>query len=415
MTRGAWSQTRRCDEDPRRQRSARRSVASPLRPRLPERSEARRSRARVQAAAISPAFAPKTPLLAAGTGGSRSEARGHAPSRPHRAQLTARARLLVVTALLLVALSASWIAHNGPPSSAPKPAPVQSYALRSRSRRRAPRRPRDLAVRDRAMEQRRREPGAMRLGVTSLDGNICTNAGARRTRSTIVRSRIIDVYWIAPSSGVFALSTMSRSCFLHSEASPGMRLSSGDQLSAHVAVLADAPHPGLGVEEERLVAGRVARRSEEHHAVAEREIARREHDFVDVERRSCRRARTRPRWIGCRSSQSSHSVRGARSFAFGKRAACGRPRCRAGREVLRVEVIERDVVDVARRMPMRASCASSGSNSCARTLEMRLPNCSMRRAKNRRRPRPSTSVGLKRRFLSSPCLQELHEQSSDAS
>ena len=37
-------------------------------------------------------------------------------------------------------------------------------------------------------------PGASALGVTSLDGNICTNAGARRTRSTIVRSRIIDVY-----------------------------------------------------------------------------------------------------------------------------------------------------------------------------------------------------------------------------
>ena len=70
------------------------------------------------------------------------------------------------------------------------------------------------------------------LGVTSLEGNICTNAGARRTRSTMVRSRIIDVYCNAPYSGVFALSTTSRSCFLQKKESPLMRLSSGDQLSA---------------------------------------------------------------------------------------------------------------------------------------------------------------------------------------
>jgi hypothetical protein len=37
-------------------------------------------------------------------------------------------------------------------------------------------------------------PGESALGVTSLDGNICTKAGARLTRSTTVRSRIIDVY-----------------------------------------------------------------------------------------------------------------------------------------------------------------------------------------------------------------------------
>ena len=37
-------------------------------------------------------------------------------------------------------------------------------------------------------------PGESALGVTSLDGNIWTKAGARFTRSTSVRSRIIDVY-----------------------------------------------------------------------------------------------------------------------------------------------------------------------------------------------------------------------------
>src|SRR5580704_3522823 len=46
-------------------------------------------------------------------------------------------------------------------------------------------------------------PGESALGVTSLDGNICTKAGARFTRSTTVRSRTIEVYWSAPRSGVF--------------------------------------------------------------------------------------------------------------------------------------------------------------------------------------------------------------------
>ncbi len=74
----------------------------------------------------------------------------------------------------------------------------------------------------------------MTVGVVSLDGNIWTNAGARFTRSTIVRSSSIDVYCSAPPSGVLELMARSRSSFLHAAASPGILLSSGDQLSAHV-------------------------------------------------------------------------------------------------------------------------------------------------------------------------------------
>ena len=48
------------------------------------------------------------------------------------------------------------------------------------------------------------------------------------------------------------------------------------------AVLADTPDAGLGGEEQRLVAGRVAGRPEEHHAVSEREVAFGEDDVLRV-------------------------------------------------------------------------------------------------------------------------------------
>ncbi|MBK8591833.1 MAG: hypothetical protein IPN77_22470 [Sandaracinaceae bacterium] len=52
-------------------------------------------------------------------------------------------------------------------------------------------------------------PGASADGVTSLDGNICTKAGAPGTRSTTLRSSTMEAYCSAASSGVLLLSTTS--------------------------------------------------------------------------------------------------------------------------------------------------------------------------------------------------------------
>ena len=56
-----------------------------------------------------------------------------------------------------------------------------------------------------------RTPGAKALGVTSLDGNICTNAGSTSEQSTTLFSSTIELYCSAASSGVLLLSTTSTS------------------------------------------------------------------------------------------------------------------------------------------------------------------------------------------------------------
>ena len=254
-------------------------------------------------------------------------------------------------------------------------------------------------------------PGASFDGVTSLDGNICTNAGARRTRSTSVRSSTIDVYWSAPPSGVFAFTTTSSSLRRHIAPSPAIRLSSGDQLSAHVPFSLMPQTPSSVFRNSVWLPRRVPRRAQEHHAVAEREIPRGQRDAVHAnaslpvgdEPRALVRVEIVP---------VVPLARGASSVAFGNRgvARAVLPSRGATAEVLGVEVIERDVVDVrAARIPSRPSCASSGSNVSTRRFVARSPNWPTSRAKNGVARAASMSVGLKRSVFERPLLEKLHE------
>jgi len=112
------------------------------------------------------------------------------------------------------------------------------------------------------------------------------------------------------------------------------------------AVFARAPHAGVGRDEERLIAARVAGRAEEHDAVAEEQVAVRQHDVLRLhafatfgdEPRLLHRVEIVP-VVPFAFRREEQRVRKARleSIVLGAELAA---------EVLRVEVIERDVIDV---------------------------------------------------------------------
>ena len=189
-------------------------------------------------------------------------------------------------------------------------------------------------------------PGASFDGVTSLDGNICTNAGARRTRSTSVRSRTIDVYWSAPALGRVRVHDDVELLFRHVAASPAMLLSNGDQLSALVPFSLMPQMPSSVCHEERLVpatCGPACRRSMTPSPSARSPIG--ERDAAPCEPLSFRPRRTKRAGRGAgrpsrstrppaRGASRSESARGRPSLgarAWGEGPACGSDRTRCSR------------------------------------------------------------------------------------
>ena len=178
------------------------------------------------------------------------------------------------------------------------------------------------------------------------------------------------------------------------------------------AVLAHTPHSGLGVEEERLVAGGMAGRAEEHHSVTERVVAPSEDDVararaelpVAHEPRLLERMEVVP-VVPLRLRSKQLRVGKSR----GPRAVLG---AEQAPEILRVEVIERDVVDVfgrdAEAEQLRFERLEGARGEIGEARSHRLDE-----AREERRGLRGLDVGrVEEQVREPPFAQELHEQAA---
>src|SRR5207302_314634 len=85
-----------------------------------------------------------------------------------------------------------------------------------------------------------------RQDTSSEDGRICFHCGARGEKSASVFSLTMESYWSIESSSVLALGHTSRCCRIAYSRTPGIRESSGCQLST-VTPFSEDTHTPSGV------------------------------------------------------------------------------------------------------------------------------------------------------------------------
>ena len=191
-----------------------------------------------------------------------------------------------------------------------------------------------------------------------------------------------------------------------------MRLSIGDQLSAHVP-FSLTPHTPESVFKKSVWLPEVCPGVRRSITPSPRSTSPEVSDDCAPSARPVFPSRTnQARCKGCTSSQSSHSAFGAeqRRAREARRDATvlgaeDRPK------VLHVEVVVGDVVDVLGADPELRELLRSGDRTRgAMTRWSRSGTCAARRAKKGVERAPGTSVGIEEERLELAALEELHEQ-----